>query len=40
MFCSAACRARQWRRSCRLRERVAAELNGEGVTKCPVCEAS
>lgn len=40
VFCSAVCRARQWRRSRRLRKRVAAELDGEGLAKCPACGAT
>lgn len=40
VFCSAVCRARQWRRVRRLRKRVAAELDGDGVVKCPVCGAT
>ncbi|RKN02945.1 hypothetical protein D7319_32390 [Streptomyces radicis] len=40
VFCSAACRSRQWRRDRRLRKRVAAELSGIGLAKCPVCGAT
>lgn len=39
VFCSAACRARQWRVDRRLRHRVAAELDGAGRVECPVCGA-
>lgn len=37
VYCSAACRSRQWRRDRRLRKRVAAELSGAGQAKCPEC---
>lgn len=37
VYCSAACRARQWRRERRLRKRVAAELSGAGRAVCPEC---
>ncbi|PWI12612.1 hypothetical protein DI272_43910 [Streptomyces sp. Act143] len=39
-FCSAACRARRWRRDLRLRKRVAAELGGVGRAECPECGAT
>ena len=40
VYCSAACRSRQWRRDRRLRKRVAAELSGNGQAKCPECGAT
>lgn len=40
VYCSAACRSRQWRRARRLRRRVVAELSDEGRAECPVCGAS
>ncbi|WSI37271.1 hypothetical protein OG585_08225 [Streptomyces sp. NBC_01340] len=30
----------RWRRACRLRKRVVAELGGDGWVKCPACWAS
>ncbi|ALO91299.1 hypothetical protein SHL15_0084 [Streptomyces hygroscopicus subsp. limoneus] len=35
VYCSAACRSRQWRRDRRLRKRVAAELSGAGRAETP-----
>jgi hypothetical protein len=37
LYCSTACRARQWRVDRRLRKRVAAELSGVGRVECPEC---
>lgn len=39
VYCSTACRARQWRRGRRLGKRVAAELSGAGRAECPECGA-
>ncbi|GGM06385.1 hypothetical protein GCM10010129_57720 [Streptomyces fumigatiscleroticus] len=38
VYCSAACRARQWRHARRIRRRAAAERDGEERRVCPVCE--
>lgn len=40
VYCSGACRSRQWRRERRLRKRVAAELSGVGRAECPECGAT
>lgn len=39
LFCSAACRARQWRTDRRLRRLTAAVLGGAGEVECPECGA-
>jgi hypothetical protein len=39
MFCSSACRARQWRRERRLRKRLAAVQDSAGEAVCPECGA-
>ncbi|TXL83399.1 hypothetical protein EW053_37255 [Streptomyces sp. IB2014 016-6] len=37
VFCSAACRSRQWRADRRLRKRLAAVQGGAGEVECPEC---
>lgn len=39
MFCSSACRARQWRTHGRLCKRLAAVQDGSGEVECPECGA-
>jgi hypothetical protein len=39
MFCSAACRARQWRTQRQLRKRLAAVQSGADEVECPECGA-
>jgi len=39
VYCSSACRARQWRTDRRLRKRLAAVRGGAGEAECPECGA-
>lgn len=39
VFCSAACRSRQWRLRHRLRRRLAAVRSEDDLRSCPICGA-
>jgi hypothetical protein len=39
LFCSSACRARQWRTDRQVRKRLAAVQSGVGEAECPECGA-